>query len=124
MVRWLKKAEELNADAVELNISCPHAHVFCIGADVDLTAEVVHLVKKKISIPLIAKLNPNVTDIVKIAQTAENAGADAVTAINTVRGMAIDIDAKCPILANKSGGLSGRLLNLLQSKLCMIYSRS
>ena len=110
------KAEEMGADAVELNISCPHAHVSCIGADATLTDEVIRIVKAKTSLPVIAKLNPNVTDIVEIARTAEKAGADAVTAINTVRGMAIDIDAKCPVLANKSGGLSGKLLKPIAVK--------
>lgn len=107
----------MGADAIELNISCPHAHVSCIGADAQLTSEVVRLVKRQTQLPVIAKLNPNVTDIVEIARSAEKAGVDAITAINTVRGMLIDIDAKCPVLANKSGGISGKLLKPIAVKI-------
>jgi len=112
-----KKGEKMGADAIELNISCPHAHVSCIGADAQLTSEVVRLVKRQTQLPVIAKLNPNVTDIVEIAHSAEKAGVDAITAINTVRGMLIDIDAKCPVLANKSGGISGKLLKPIAVKI-------
>ncbi|OLS15290.1 MAG: dihydroorotate dehydrogenase 1B [Promethearchaeota archaeon CR_4] len=111
-----KKAEKMGADAIELNISCPHAHISCIGADAQRTSEVVRLVKSQTHLPIIAKLNPNVTDIVEIARSAEKAGVDAITAINTVRGMLIDIDAKCPVLANKSGGISGKLLKPIAVK--------
>ena len=114
-----RKGEELGVDAIELNISCPHAHVSCIGADAQLTNEVVRLVKGQTKLPIIIKLNPNVTDVVEIARTTEKAGVDAITAINTVRGMAIDIDAKCPILGNKFGGISGRLLKPIAVK--MVY---
>ncbi len=111
-----RKGEQMGADAIELNISCPHAHVSCIGADAQLTSEVVRLVKGQTKLPIIAKLNPNVTDIVEIARSAEKAGVDAITAINTVRGMAIDVDAKCPVLGNKSGGISGKLLKPIAIK--------
>ncbi len=111
-----RKGEQMGADAIELNISCPHAQVSCIGADAQLTSEVVRLVKGQTKLPIIAKLNPNVTDIVEIARSAEEAGVSAITAINTVRGMAIDIDAKCPVLGNKSGGISGKLLKPIAIK--------
>lgn len=111
-----RKAEKMGADAIELNISCPHAHVSCIGADAKLTSEVIRLVKGQTQLPIIAKLNPNVTDIVEIARSAEKAGVDAITAINTVRGMSIDIDAKTPVLGNKSGGISGRFLKPIAVK--------
>ncbi len=111
-----RKGEQMGADAIELNISCPHAHVSCIGADSKLTSEVVRLVKGQTKLPVIAKLNPNVTDIVEIARSAEKAGVDALTAINTVRGMVIDVDAKCPVLGNKSGGISGKLLKPIAIK--------
>ena len=93
--------------AIELNISCPHSKVSQIGQDADLTKKVVSIVRKSTSLPLFVKLTPNVTDISKIAKSAEVAGADAITAINTVRAMAIDIETGLPILSNIYGGLSG-----------------
>jgi len=102
-----KIAENAGADAIELNVSCPHAKVSQIGQSAELTYEVTKAVKSKIQIPVIVKLTPNVTDIVEIAQAAEEAGADAITAINTIKAIAIDIYLKKPILGNKFGGLSG-----------------
>jgi dihydroorotate dehydrogenase (NAD+) catalytic subunit len=110
------KAEAAGVDAVELNISCPHAKVSSIGADANLTNLVVSAVKTAVHLPVLVKLNPNVTNIVEIAKAAEAAGADAVVAINTVRGMAIDITIQKPILANKSGGVSGRALKPIAIK--------
>lgn len=98
-------------DALELNVSCPHAMGGCgsaIGQDPDLTAEIVRSVKKSVKIPVFVKLTPNVTDIVEIARYAENAGADALTMINSLGpGMRIDIETGNPILKNRFGGLSG-----------------
>lgn len=102
-------AVEIGADALELNVSCPHVKKAGaqIGSDPQLLAEIVKKVKKQVSKPVIVKLTPNVTDITEIAKAAEKAGADAITAVNTVKGMAIDIETGRPILANKFGGLSG-----------------
>jgi dihydroorotate dehydrogenase (NAD+) catalytic subunit len=100
-------------DMIELNVSCPHAMTGCgaaIGQDPDLTYEVVKASKKATSsnTPIIAKLTPNVTDLTQIAKSAEKAGADAITLINSVGpGMKIDINAGTPILSNKFGGMSG-----------------
>ncbi|HEX7467463.1 MAG TPA: dihydroorotate dehydrogenase [Methanobacterium sp.] len=98
-------------DALELNVSCPHAMGGCgsaIGQDPDLTAEIVKSVNRKVKIPVFVKLTPNVTDIVEIAVHAEDAGADALTMINSLGpGMRIDIETGKPILKNKFGGLSG-----------------
>jgi len=98
-------------DALELNVSCPHAMGGCgsaIGQDPDLTTEIVRSVKKNVKIPVFVKLTPNVTDIVEIARYAENAGADALTMINSLGpGMRIDIETGNPILKNRFGGLSG-----------------
>ena len=98
-------------DALELNVSCPHAMGGCgsaIGQDPDLTAEIVKSVKRSVKIPVFVKLTPNVTDIVEIAVHAEDAGADALTMINSLGpGMRIDIETGKPILKNKFGGLSG-----------------
>lgn len=105
-----KRACSAGADAIELNISCPHADVSSIGADPDLTYDFVKAVKSSVKCPIFVKLNPNVTDISIIAQSAEKAGADAIVAINTVRGLAIDINTFRPILSHGTGGLSGRAI--------------
>ncbi len=100
--------EKAGANAIELNVSCPHVEgVSQICQDTSLLFKVVEAVKSVTSIPIITKLSPNVTDIVHVAKAAEEAGSDAVTAINTVRAMAIEIETGRPILANKIGGLSG-----------------
>jgi dihydroorotate dehydrogenase (NAD+) catalytic subunit len=104
-----KKAAEAGADAIELNVSCPHVKETGseIGQNPAVLAEVVKKVKALISKPLIVKLSPNVTDITEIAETVVKAGADALTAINTIKAMAIDAETALPILSNKHGGLSG-----------------
>jgi len=99
--------EKAGADALELNISCPHAEVSDFGQSPDLTYGIVETVKKSVGIPVFVKLTPNVTDIVTIAKKAEEAGADALTCVNTLRAMAIDIETFRPFLANRVGGLSG-----------------
>lgn len=108
--RIASKIENL-VDAVELNVSCPHAQKGCgasIGEDPQFTGEIVNAVKKVVDIPVIVKLTPNVTDIVEIALSAEKAGCDGLTLINSVGpGMKIDIETANPILSNKFGGLSG-----------------
>ena len=104
-----EKAVKAGADAVELNVSCPHVKKTGseIGQNAKLLAEVVEKVKVVVKVPVIVKLSPNVTDIVEIAKAAVAAGADALTAINTVKAMAIDVDAQMPVLSNIKGGLSG-----------------
>jgi dihydroorotate dehydrogenase (NAD+) catalytic subunit len=102
-----KAVEKKGALGIELNISCPHAEVASIGQNPTITKRVVEAVKHVVSLPVFVKLTPNVTDIVEIAIAAEKAGADGLTAINTVRSMALDIYSKTPILSNKYGGLSG-----------------
>jgi dihydroorotate dehydrogenase (NAD+) catalytic subunit len=100
------------ADAIELNVSCPHVKKTGseIGQNPSLVSEVVKSVKSAIEKPVFVKLTPNVADISEVAKAAAHAGADAIVAINTVRGMAIDIETAYPILANKTGGLSGSAL--------------
>ncbi len=105
-----KRAWVAGADAIELNISCPHADVSSIGADPNLTYDFVKAVKTSVKCPVFVKLNPNVTDITIIAQSAEKAGADAIVAINTIRGLAIDINTFRPILSHGTGGYSGRAI--------------
>lgn len=96
-------------DALELNISCPNVERggLAFGADPACAAEVVAAVRGATSLPLIAKLSPNVTDIVAVARACAGAGAAVISLINTVRAMVIDVEARRPVLGNTSGGLSG-----------------
>lgn len=105
-------AGALDADAFELNVSCPHAHGYGseIGTDPALVEDITNAVKAASDAPVWVKLTPNVTDIKSIGLAAQRGGADAVVAINTVRGMAIDIESGYPILGNRFGGLSGRAI--------------
>ena len=102
-------AVEAGADAVELNVSCPHVEKTGgeIGQNPELLKEVVSKVKSRVSKPIFVKLSPNVSDVAYLAETAVKAGADAITAINTVRAIKIDVKTGRPILANRIGGLSG-----------------
>lgn len=97
------------ADAFELNLSCPHAKGYGmeIGQNPENVYEVVKAVKDATDKPVIAKLTPNIDDITKLGLAAEKAGADAVSAINTLKAIAIDIYARRPILSNRVGGYSG-----------------
>lgn len=110
------KAEQAGADAIEINISCPHAEVSSIGIDKDLTFSIVKLLKNNINIPLFVKLNPNVTNLNEIAIAAEKGGADGVVAINTIAAMKIDVNTKRPILSHGSGGLSGKAIHPIAIK--------
>lgn len=94
---------------IELNVSCPNVKEggILFGTLPDAVSEVVRAAKANTKKPVILKLSPNVTDIVPIAQAAERAGADALSLINTLLGMAIDIHTRRPVLGNITGGLSG-----------------
>ena len=106
-----EKLSEAKPDFLEVNISCPNTESDLgrmFSAEAKTAAAVTRAVKKQTKIPLMVKLSPNVTDIKEIAKAVETAGADAISAINTVGpGMFIDIESGRPILANKVGGLSG-----------------
>jgi len=104
-----KKAVQAGADAVELNVSCPHVKQTGaeIGQSPKMLSEVVENVKDAVEKPIIVKLTPNVTDITIIAKAAVEAGADALTAVNTLKALAIDSETMLPTLSNKRGGLSG-----------------
>jgi len=93
----------------EVNISCPNVHAGGVnfGTNAENAAEVIKAVKSVVSKPVIAKLTPNVTDITEIALACEEAGADAISLINTLLGMRIDLKTKKPVIANKMGGFSG-----------------
>ncbi|MGQ9478752.1 MAG: dihydroorotate dehydrogenase [Thermoproteota archaeon] len=109
MVKILDEA----SDAFELNLSCPHVekHGLEIGSDPSMVGSIVKAVRKFTSKPLFAKISPNVADIVEIATAAVKAGSNAITAINTVKGMAIDVNAMKPVLSNTYGGLSGKAIH-------------
>lgn len=94
---------------LEVNISCPNVHGggLSFGTDPKMAAAVTRAVRDAVKKPVIVKLSPNVTDIVSIAKACEQAGADGLSLINTVMGMRIDLRAKKPLLANKTGGMSG-----------------
>ena len=97
------------ADAIEVNISCPNVERggIAFGSDPRSAVAVVEAVKRATSLPVIVKLTPNVTDIAEIARACEGAGADALSLVNTLLGMAIDIYRMRPALGNVFGGLSG-----------------
>ena len=94
---------------LEVNISCPNVHGggMSFGTSAASAAEVTREVKKVTSKPVIMKLSPNVTDITAIARACEEAGADGISLINTLMGMRLDIRRRRPVLANRTGGLSG-----------------
>ena len=110
---YVKVAEILNdaegVAAIEVNISCPNVKRggIAFGSDPVLAAEVTRAVKDVSRLPVIVKLTPNVTDITEIARAAEAAGADALSLINTITGMSVDIEKRVPHLKNVTGGLSG-----------------
>lgn len=96
-------------DLIELNVSCPNVKCggMAFGTQPQMVEEVVAAAKRQAKKPLIVKLSPNVTDIAEIARAAVSAGADALSLINTLLGMRIDIESRRPILSNTMGGLSG-----------------
>ncbi|MCD6430262.1 MAG: dihydroorotate dehydrogenase [Deltaproteobacteria bacterium] len=107
--------------ALEINISCPNVKAGGIqfGTDPRAAAKLVAAVRKKTSSPLITKLSPNVSDIVAVAKAVEEAGSDSLSLINTLLGMAVDLDRKRPVLGNVTGGLSGPAIKPIA--LCMVY---
>ena len=102
-------SKEMGITGLEVNISCPNVKNggMTWGTNAKATYKIVNSIRKVTTLPLIVKLTPNVTDIKIIAQAAEEAGADALSLINTLMGMAVDIDSRKPKLTNISGGLSG-----------------
>ena len=107
VARRLKGVTEISA--IEVNISCPNVKKggVLFGTDPNISARLTEAVLKSGERPVIVKLTPNVTDITVVAQAVEKAGAHAISLINTLRGMAVDIDKRRPILGNIFGGLSG-----------------
>ena len=126
---YCEVAEKLDADragitALEVNISCPNVKAggVAFGTDIKLLNEVISAVRKSTTLPLIVKLSPNVTRIGDFAKAAEDAGADAVSLINTITGMAIDAETRRPKIANLTGGLSGPAVKPVAVR--MVYEAS
>lgn len=111
-------------DGIELNVSCPNVKAggLAFGTRPELIEEITSTVKKYCKQPLIVKLSPNVTDIKVMAKAAEAAGADAISLINTLLGMVVDIHKRRPILANNFGGLSGPAVKPVAVR--MVYEAS
>lgn len=106
-------------DFLEIDISCPHAsHLYTKPFAHDLSAieQITTLVKKKSSLPIIMKLSPNTWQIAEYAKVSEAAGADAITAVNTLSGMTMNVEARRPVLANAVGGVSGPALKPIALK--------
>lgn len=105
----IEKISDADVDLIEMNISCPNVKCggMAFGTQPGMVDEVVSAAKRYAKKPLIVKLSPNVTDIAEIARAAVGAGADALSLINTLLGMRIDVETRRPILSNVMGGLSG-----------------
>lgn len=111
-VSLAEKMQRFGANALELNVSCPHAKQYGleVGCDPVLLQKIVTSVKQNVSVPVFVKVSPNIMNLVQIVQAAEKASADAIVAINTVKAMKIDLETKHPVLANKTGGYSGKAI--------------
>lgn len=105
----VERLSDTDVSMLEINVSCPNVKegAIAFGQKVDSLYDITSQIKKKAKQPVIMKLSPNVTDITELAKAAEAAGADALSMINTITGMKIDIHRKKFVLANKTGGMSG-----------------
>jgi len=114
------KLDVKGVDAVEINVSCPNIKDggLVFGTNAKSMAQVVREVKKNTSKVVITKLSPNVTSITEMAKAAEDAGTDALSLINTLIGMKIDIHRQCPVLGNVTGGLSGPCIRPVAVRMC------
>jgi dihydroorotate dehydrogenase (NAD+) catalytic subunit len=118
--------EASGISAVEVNISCPNVSRggVAFGTDPATAAEVTGRVKDATHLPVIVKLTPNVTDIAEIARSVEAAGADAVSLINTITGMSVDVESRTPHLKNITGGLSGPAIKPIALRMVWQVARS
>lgn len=105
----VERLADAPVDMLEINVSCPNVKegAIAFGQKADCLYDITAAIKKKAAQPVIMKLSPNVTDITEMARAAEAAGADAISLINTLTGMKIDIHKRSFVLANKTGGMSG-----------------
>jgi dihydroorotate dehydrogenase (NAD+) catalytic subunit len=106
----IKKFDGLNVCGYEINLSCPHVAKMGmeVGDDPEMVSRIVKTIRVNTHKPLIIKVGVGNADLVNVARAAEDAGADAITAINTIRAMAINIETQMPVLSNRIGGLSGK----------------
>ena len=120
------KFKNLNILGFELNLSCPHVEKMGmeIGDDVNLVYNIIKSIKKDTTKPLFVKVGLGKSDIIEVAKISESAGADGITAINTLRAMKIDIETRCPVLENNIGGLSGRAIKPLGVRCVYELSKS
>lgn len=111
---------------LELNVSCPNVKHggMAFGTNAGIMAGVISSVRKRTRLPLVPKLSPNVSDIALFARTAEESGADAISLINTIPAMAIDVETRRPVLANKVGGLSGPAIHPVAVRLVWEAARA
>ena len=123
-VELCKILNTLDIDGIELNLSCPNVKAGCLafGTTYEGVKEVTSAVRKVLDKPLMVKLTPNVTDITQTAKGAEDGGADAISLINTLLGMKIDVNTRKPVLANNTGGLSGPAIKPVAVR--MVYQAS
>ena len=123
-VNTVKALRQQDVDMIELNISCPNikAGGMAFGTDCQMAEQIVSEVKKYADKPLIVKLSPNVSDIAAIAKAVENGGADAISLINTISAMKIDIYKRKAVLDNKIGGMSGPAIKPIAVR--MVYQVS
>ena len=124
---YLEVVDKLNdsaADMLEINVSCPNVKegAIAFGQKADCLFDITSKIKKAAKKPIIMKLSPNVTDITEMAKAAEAAGADAISLINTITGMKIDIHKRTFALANKTGGMSGPAIKPIAVR--MVYQAS
>jgi len=107
--KLISKFDKLNILGYEINLSCPHVAKMGmeVGDDLDLVTKIIKTIKSKTKKPVIVKVGIGNTDVLKLASKIQESGADAITAINTIRAMAINVETGIPILSNKVGGLSG-----------------
>lgn len=120
----VEKLGDCPVDMLEINVSCPNVKegAIAFGQKADCLYDITSQIKKKAKQPVIMKLSPNVTDITEMAKAAEAAGADAISLINTLTGMKIDIHKRCFALANKTGGMSGPAIKPVAVR--MVYQAS
>jgi dihydroorotate dehydrogenase (NAD+) catalytic subunit len=111
-VTLAEKMQQFGAAAVELNVSCPHAQHYGleVGCDAVLLRNIITSIKHHVDVPVFVKISPNIMNIAEISQVIEKAKADAIVAINTVKGMKIDLETALPILAHTTGGYSGKAI--------------
>ncbi len=120
----VEKLGDTSVDMLEINVSCPNVKegAIAFGQDPKMLTEITSRIKKISKKPIIMKLSPNVTDIAEMARAAEAAGADAISLINTITGMKIDVERRKFVLANKTGGLSGPAIKPVAVR--MVYQAS